>query len=105
MTIAATFTATSSKLRIRQKPPIRKQVSSHQVGEIMSSPTIAPIKHPSLEVLEKQLENAPWEIVGGVRHDPTFNRLADKIHHAAKQFAAVNPNHDFLHVLVFTNSF
>jgi hypothetical protein len=55
--------------------------------------------------LDKQLENAkPLEIVGGLRHDPIFNRLADRIHDAAKQFDAVNHDHEFPNVLIFTNS-
>jgi hypothetical protein len=57
------------------------------------------------EWLDKQLENAqPLEIVGGSRHDPIFNRLADRIHDAAKQFDAVNRDREFPNVLVFTNS-
>jgi hypothetical protein len=57
------------------------------------------------EWLDKQLKNAkPLEIVGGLRHDPVFNRLADRIHDAAKQFDAVNHNRDSPNVLVFTNS-
>jgi len=55
--------------------------------------------------LDKQLEQAqPMEIVGGVRHDPIFNRLAEHIHKAAKQFDAVNNDHEYPNVLVFANS-
>jgi hypothetical protein len=55
--------------------------------------------------LDQQLEDAqPLEIVGGLRHDPIFNRLAEHIHHAAKQFDAVNHDHEYANVLVFTNS-
>lgn len=57
------------------------------------------------EWLDKQLENAqPLEIVGGLRHDPVYNRLADRIHDAAKQFEAVNPDRQFPNILIFTNS-
>jgi hypothetical protein len=57
------------------------------------------------EWLDRQLEDAkPLEIVGGLRHDPIFNRLAGHIHDAAKQFDAVNPEHEFPNVLIFTNS-
>jgi len=57
------------------------------------------------EWLDRQLANAqPLEIVGGLRHDPIYNRLADRIHDAAKQFEAVNPDHEFPNVLIFTNS-
>ena len=55
--------------------------------------------------LDKQLrEAAPLQIVGGLRPDPIFNRISGRIHEAAKQFAAVNPEHKFPNVLVFTNS-
>jgi hypothetical protein len=36
--------------------------------------------------------------------DPIFNRLAEHIHHAAKQFDAVNHDHEYANVVVFTNS-
>jgi hypothetical protein len=56
------------------------------------------------EWLDKQLANAqPLEIVGGLRHDPIYNRLADRIHDAAKQFEAVNTG-QFPNVLILTNS-
>src|ERR1035441_7478237 len=55
--------------------------------------------------LDMQLADAePLEIVGGARHDPIFNRLADHIHTAAKQFDAVNHGRKFPNILVFTNS-
>jgi hypothetical protein len=55
--------------------------------------------------LDKQLATAkPLEIVGGLRHDPVFNRLAEDIHQAAQQFDAVNHEREVPNVLVFTNS-
>jgi hypothetical protein len=44
------------------------------------------------------------QIVGGLRHDPIFNRIADRIHDAARQFAAVNSSREVPNVLIFTNS-
>lgn len=53
----------------------------------------------------KKLETAqPLELVGGLRHDPIFNRLVGHIHKAYKQFTAVNPNREYPNVLVFMNS-
>ncbi len=43
-------------------------------------------------------------VVGGLRHDPAFNRLSGHIHQAAKQFESVNPSHEYPNVLVFTSS-
>jgi len=50
----------------------------------------------------KHIQEDNWE--GGLRNDPIFNRLSNRIHEAAKQFAAVNPDHQFPNVLIFTNS-
>lgn len=44
------------------------------------------------------------EIVCGLRHDPIVNRLAHRIHDAAKQFGPLNRDHEFPNVLVCTNS-
>lgn len=55
--------------------------------------------------LDKQLATArPLELVGGLRHDPIFNRLSGHIHQAAGQFDAVNHEREFPNVLVLTNS-
>jgi len=55
--------------------------------------------------LDKKLDEAlPLELVGGSRPDPIFNRLAEHIHRASQQFAAVNPGRQSPNVLVFTNS-
>jgi len=57
------------------------------------------------EWLDKQLSQAaPLEVVGGLRPDPIFNRISGHIHEAAKQFAAVNGEHQLPNVMVFTNS-
>jgi hypothetical protein len=55
--------------------------------------------------LDKKLQKAqPLEIVGGPRHDPIFNRIAEHIHKAAQQFDGVNHERKYPNVLVFTNS-
>ena len=55
--------------------------------------------------LEDQLSAAPpMTLVGGLRHDPAFNRLSGHIHEAAKQFKAVNPDREYPNVLVLTSS-
>jgi len=55
--------------------------------------------------LEDQLNAAPpMTLVGGLRHDPAYNRLSAHIHQAAKQFQAVNPSREYPNVLVFTSS-
>lgn len=54
--------------------------------------------------LDRELANAqPGQIVGGARHDPTFNRIGRHIRNAAEQFDAVNPSRQFPNVLVFVN--
>lgn len=43
------------------------------------------------------------KMAGGGRHDPTFNRIADDIHEAVKQFYSVNPTIELPNVLAFIN--
>jgi hypothetical protein len=55
--------------------------------------------------LDAQLAAAPpMTIVGGGRHDPTFNRLTDDIHEAVKQLNAVNPDVQYPNLVVFVNN-
>lgn len=62
------------------------------------------VKSPRDDWLEEKLAEAkPFEIVGGCRNDPTFNRIARHIEKAASQFDAVNPGRDLLNILVFVN--
>jgi hypothetical protein len=57
------------------------------------------------EWLDRHMEKAqPLELVGGLRPDPIFNRLTDRIHEAARQFGAVNGNCEYPNVLVLANS-
>jgi hypothetical protein len=39
----------------------------------------------------------------GLRHDPTYNKIQNKIHEAAKQFHSVNPNHLNPNIIFFIN--
>ena len=52
---------------------------------------------------DKLDEAVPGEIVGGLRNDPSFNRLTAHIHKARKQFDAVNLNEVVPNVLAFYN--
>lgn len=64
----------------------------------------AEVKSPRDDWLEEQLAAAPpGEIVGGLRADSTFNRLARHINKAAQQFDAVNPDREHINVLIFVN--
>ena len=42
-------------------------------------------------------------LVGGSRNDPVYNRIADDIHQAVRQFDAVNPDLEHPNVLAFLN--
>ncbi len=54
--------------------------------------------------LDQQIKAAPpLTIVGNAREDPVFNRLSKKIHEAAQQFDAVNPDLEYPNVLAFLN--
>ena len=55
--------------------------------------------------LDNELKvSSPGTLVGGLRPDPIPNRIAADIYTTAKQFIAVNPNHEYPNVLVLTNS-
>ncbi len=72
-------------------------------GELVAFCEAKHVQHD--DWLDKKLETAkPLEIVGGLRHDPVFNRLVAHIHKAYKQFMSVNPDRKYPNVLVFMNS-
>ena len=55
--------------------------------------------------LDNQLAAAPpGKIVGGLRDDPVFNRIAKDIYDAVNQFDAVNPRLECPNAIVFVNS-
>jgi len=41
--------------------------------------------------------------LSGLLHDPTYNKIQNKIHEATKQFNSVNPNHLKPNILFFMN--
>ena len=62
------------------------------------------VKSPNDPWLDELLDEAePGEVVGGLREDPVFNRLARHISKAARQFIAVNADRSFLNVLAYVN--
>ena len=62
------------------------------------------VKSPRDEWLDDQLRNVePFQIVGGARDDPTFNRIAGLVHKAVKQLDAVNPDRKLPNIVVFVN--
>jgi hypothetical protein len=62
------------------------------------------VKSPRDEWLDDQLKNAaPFQIVGGLREDPTFNRIAGLVRKAVKQLDAVNPERILPNIVVFVN--
>lgn len=61
-------------------------------------------KSPRDDWLDDQLDvAAPMQLVGGLRNDPTFNRIARHVEKAAGQFDAVNPGRTLPNILVFVN--
>ena len=50
-------------------------------------------------LLAEALKAPPGTIFGGLRDDFTYLRLTEYIHHAAQQFAAVNPAEEYPNVL------
>jgi hypothetical protein len=62
------------------------------------------VKSPRDDWMDDQFNNASrGELVGGLRSDPTFNRLARHISKAVCQFDAVNHSRSVPNILVFVN--
>ena len=62
------------------------------------------VKSPRDDFLDDLLNEAELgEIVGGLRNDPTHNRISAHIYTASKQLLAVNPKHERSNVLVIVN--
>jgi hypothetical protein len=62
------------------------------------------VKSPRDDWLDEQLDGAAaFEIVGGARSDPTFNRIARHVAKAATQFEAVNADRAVPNILIFVN--
>jgi hypothetical protein len=62
------------------------------------------VKSPRDEWLDNQLRDAaPFQIVGGLRDDPTFNRIAGLVRKAVKQLDAVNPDRRLPNIVVIVN--
>lgn len=62
------------------------------------------VKSPRDDWMSDQFKDAsPGELVGGLRSDPIFNRLARHISKAVCQFDAVNHSRSVPNILVFVN--
>jgi hypothetical protein len=62
------------------------------------------VKSPNDPWLDTLLDNAPPDtIVGGVRSDPTFNRISRLLLKADEQFQAVNPTRDAINILAYVS--
>lgn len=62
------------------------------------------VKSPNDPWLDTLLGEAPpGTIVGGLRDDPTFNRLARLLMKAAEQFEAFNPQRTAFNILAYVN--
>jgi hypothetical protein len=62
------------------------------------------VKSPRDDWLDNQLDDAPpLQLVGGLRPDPTFNRIARHIEKAATQLESVNSARLVPNILVFVN--
>jgi hypothetical protein len=72
-----------------------------RTGELVA---FCEVKSPRDDWLDDQLDDAPpLQLVGGLRPDPTFNRIARHIEKAASQFESVNSARSLPNILVFVN--
>jgi len=89
----------SNEEKHRSKTPDFRVFKIHKLAFFCEVKTVS-----KDEWLDKQFDKAPSDvIVGGVRNDPIFNNLSNKIHEAVQQFNAVNPRLIYPNVLVFVN--
>lgn len=62
------------------------------------------VKSPRDDWLDEQLDRAEsFQLVGGARNDPTFNRIAALVHKAVGQLDAVNPDRSKPNILALVN--
>jgi hypothetical protein len=62
------------------------------------------VKSPRDDWLDDRLAEAPaFELAGGPRKDPTFNRIARHVQKASSQFDAANGSHSIPNILIFIN--
>jgi hypothetical protein len=81
----------------RQTPDFELYHNGKQIG-------FGEIKSLNDPWLDSLLDDAqPFEIVGGNRNDPTFNRIANAIYKASKQFESINQNHNYPNILILLN--
>jgi hypothetical protein len=86
-----------AEIRAGRTPDLKMMLAGRLVG-------FCELKSPRDDWLDEILEGAaPFELRGGSRKDPIFNRIGRQIEKAATQFDAVNPNHELPNVLVFLN--
>jgi hypothetical protein len=92
---AARFSAAERK--VSKTPDFRIYRGNRHVG-------FCEVKSPRDDWLDDQLARAePFQLVGGSRNDPAFNRISSHIAKAAEQFDAVNPDRTLPNILVFIN--
>jgi hypothetical protein len=88
---------TAAELKAGKTPDFRIYYGDRHVG-------FCEVKSPHNDWLDDKLSKAePFQLAGGCRRDPTFNKIAAHIEKAIKQFDAVNADRALPNILVFIN--
>lgn len=99
------FTARGLQLtRFSQAETLAGKTPDFRVSQAGKLVAFCEAKSPRDDWLDDQLDTAePLELVGGLRNDPIFNRIARHVKKAAAQFDAVNEARTLPNILVFVN--
>jgi hypothetical protein len=90
--------------RFTQTETLAGKTPDFRVFQLGNLVAFCEAKSPRDDWLDDQLDvAAPMQLVGGLRNDPTFNRIARHVEKAASQFDAVNPGRMLPNILVFVN--
>lgn len=90
--------------RFTQAETLAGKTPDFRVFQLGNLVAFCEAKSPRDDWLDNKLDVAtPLQLVGGLRNDPTFNRIARHVEKAAIQFDAVNPARTLPNILVFVN--
>jgi hypothetical protein len=90
--------------RFTQAETLAGKTPDFRVFQLGNLVAFCEAKSPQDDWLDDQLDvAAPMQLAGGLRNDPTFNRIARHVEKAASQFDAVNAGRTLPNILVLVN--
>ncbi len=90
--------------RFSHAETVRSRTPDFRILQLDEVVAFCEVKSPRDEWLdEKLVDSKPGELVGGLRPDPVFNRIARHVEKAATQFQAVNSDRKLPNILILVN--